>query len=376
MALPFNPFEKKSSKKQYTKVKVYENAPLNENQSIDTKSIDISTDIKNKKDLSIENNKIKDDKIDLNIEKIENKYLNKKSEDLNIEKIENKLFNKDRINNYISTNNSFNFDLIVGLQKRAMILIFEHCKQIGSKETKPLGINFFTEKLGTSQLNAHNVLNELIKKKVIYKAEFKRGRGGFSRFGFEDSIWNIINLNIDNSFKNYRNLNIEQTIETELSSNSEFKLINKTITEEEKFLIPENLKLIGVGQKQLSNIKNLNVLSTEEIQGSLDHYSFDLLNGLKPNLSLLFGVLRKGSVYVSQKYSLSLNDEIQREIQRIELAKEQEKQLKQNELFLKFQEFKKHNPEWYQELKSRQRFEVSPEIFENLAFQEWKMINE
>jgi hypothetical protein len=337
----------------------------------------------NKTDLSIENSIKKDNEKTINIEKISLKYVKPiEKEDIyrkDMFSIENKLETKDRKDILISIDKPFNFHSIVGLQQRTMLLIYEHCKMIGSKETSALGINFFTEKLGISQLNAHNALNELLRKNVIKKIEYKRGRGGYSRFSFEDSIWNIIGLNIEKISLTYFNKNIEQTIENPANSSG---ILSNSNNKNTTIQIPENLKML-ISQKEIEKLIEKGI-TEESIEFSLKHFSYDLENNLVRSktspINMFYGILRGGNTYKSLKLMELENEELknyQSELLKLEM---ENKRLKENDLSAKYQDFIQKNPEYFSKIREDQplnvRKNLSDEVVANLAFQSWKEKNE
>ena len=339
----------------------------------------LEDNVETKANLSIEKNIDKESKNAKSVEKISLKYVKDVEKDLNyrkpILKIENKLSSKHRKDILISTDNSFNFFSIVGLQQRTMFLIFEHCKLIGSKETSALGINYFTEKLNISQLNAHNALNELLRKKVILKTEFKRGRGGYFRLKFEDLIWNIINLNIEKISLNYVNKNIEQTIETSSNSSSSFSLKDKKETTIE-MEIPENLKNI-ISQREIKKLIEKG-MAEENIEFSLKNFSYDLEHNLVKSktspINLFYGIVRSGNTYKSLKLMEIENEELKLYQSQLQILENRNKALKENELILKFQEFKINSQTEYEKMKSEQNtsgLKINEDVLDKIIFQKF-----
>lgn len=319
------------------------------------------------------------DKIEKNdlisIEKAENKYLNK---NINNFSIENKQENKYLKNIEAKKEAIYSLERIVGLQKEALLLIHEHCQLIGSRTTRPLGIAYFVDRLKTSQLNAHNVLNELVKKKVIVRADFQRGRGGWSKWEIVEAIWNEIGLNNYSIVKNYRN-KIDTNIETALSSNSIKDLKINTNTQEQsptlEFEVPENLKTLGIGSRQLVVIVRDGFLTYEEIQQSLEHYSHDVGKGLvKKSNNFFFGILRNKTPYISSQYAQGEARAIQEEIARIRQLQAGREELRELKLKEEYEQFLAENPEWLNELKKENQFLAkSPTgLLSKMGYEKWK----
>ena len=328
-------------------------------------SIINSNKAENKTIDKIENNDLK------NIEKI---IKPAETNDLNNFSIENK-----PENNYLKSieAKTVPFERIVGLQKECLLVIYEHCQLIGSRTTRPLGIAFFVERLKTSQLNAHNVLNELVKKNAIKRNDYQRGRGGWSKWEIIETIWNEIGLNNLSIIKNDRKT-IEQTIETvPYSSSSNNLLRTNTIQEQDpiEFNIPANLSAMGIGNRQLVVIVRDNFLTAEEVQQSLDHYSHDLTKNLtKKSTNFFFGILRNKTPYISSHYSQEEARAIQAEIARIKQLQQEREELKTLKLQEEYEQFKIANPDFLEELKKKNQFLAkSPTgLLDKMGFDEWK----
>lgn len=327
-----------------------------------------------------------------NQHKIENKIIDKiENNDLkNIEKI-NKPAETNGLNNFSIENKPENkylknveaktvpFERIVGLQKEALLVIYEHCQLIGSRTTRPLGIGFFVERLKTSQLNAHNVLNELVKKNAIKRADYQRGRGGWSKWEIIEATWNEINLNKFSIIKNDRK-NIEQIIENSSYSGSSNNLKTNTIQETEpiEFNIPTNLSAMGIGNRQLVVIVRDNFLTAEEVQQSLDHYSHDITkNQTKKSTNFFFGILRNKTPYISSHYAQEEAKAVQAEIARIKQLQQEREELKNLKLQEEYEQFKLANPDFLEELKKKNQFLAkSPAgLLDKMGFDEWKTQN-
>lgn len=318
---------------------------------------------------NVENNDL------ISIENIEIKHLNK---NINNFSIENKQENKYLKTIEVKKEAVYSLERIVGLQKEALLLIHEHCQLIGSRTTRPLGIAYFVERLKTSQLNAHNVLNELVKKKVIVRADFQRGRGGWSKWEIIETIWNEIGLNSYSIIKNDRK-NIEQTIETALSSNSIKDLKINTNTHEQspafEFEVPENLKTLGIGSRQLVVIVREGFLTCEEVQQSLEHYSHDVGKGLvKKSNNFFFGILRNKTPYISSQFAQDEAKAVQAEIARIKQIQSDRAELAELQLREQFEDYKLKNPSFLEEIKSGNQFlkSSSPKILDEIAFGKFK----
>ena len=265
----------------------------------------------------------------------------------------------------------FNFSK---LQQNILISIYKNCRFNASLTTTPIRSNEMAIELKTTINSVRKTIYNLMKLKTISKHSFKDGPSGWSRYNLNKEIYDLITIE-EGKIKNPMIImglsqdNHEIRPEKNPSYSSYISKSNTT-TEEEKtqFSIGENLCKVGIGQKQLLSILNLGTLSFDDIQSSLDQYSYDLSKNKKANLALFFGILRKGSSYVSQEYTRILELEISKELDRINRHHELEKEKIKTEIYQKNQAFKNSNPQFLEEVRKAQTFNVSEQVLENLAF--------
>lgn len=269
------------------------------------------------------------------------------------------------------------FNTIVGKEREFLFYIAYQCQKTGSLITENLTSEQFKKDLNYSTDGLKTVIYRLTKKSILKRNSTKIGRSGWVKFELTKENYNLI-------IKHKEYLNTIQTrfkhpFKESLNggyNNNEY--INKnTNTEEHIFSIADNLSSFGIGQKQLNSILKLNELSSEDIQLSLDNYSYDLQkNKIKANLNLFFGILRKKSQYISQEYSQNLEQEISKELKRIQSTKELEKEKAKMEMMIKYESYKIENPHFLEQVKNKQKFQVSGEVLENIAFQEFTERNQ
>ena len=91
--------------------------------------------------------------------------------------------------------------------------------------------------------------------------------------------------------------------------------------------------------------------------------------------NIFFGVLGTGREYISQKYSETLQIELDSELARIKETEEIEKKLQETKLQMKFKEYLELNPEFIESVKNRHKtFVNSPSVLEKVAFEEFKAL--
>jgi hypothetical protein len=158
------------------------------------------------------------------------------------------------------------------------------------------------------------------------------------------------------------------------SSSNDFDKKNTITTGAEVLTIPENLRRFGISTVNLQNLINLGKATQEVIERSLGALSFDVENGKTGNLAnIFFGVLGTGREYISQKYSETLQIELDSELARIKDTEEIEKKLQETKLQMRFKEYLEQNPEFIESVKNRHKtFVNSPSVLEKVAFEEFK----
>jgi len=203
-----------------------------------------------------------------------------------------------------------------------LILLFDSCQINGSTETSKITIEALFLKLGNPKSSIQKTLQRIEQKGLITRKSFKNGRGGWTIYQFEKSVYQQV---LQNETQDKLRTNLRQSADkpksqpktqpkTSLHSSSEIKNLRSTTTIDgvdnflikHNILIPEDLKKIGFGQSHLNQILKISSLSVNEVQESLEHYSLDLRNGSVRagfgKLNLIVGVLKKSNQYVSETY--------------------------------------------------------------------------
>ena len=149
--------------------------------------------------------------------------------------------------------------------------------------------------------------------------------------------------------------------------------------------VKTDAKLAGewLERQEVSSTVNLQALVTsgktthEIIERSLAALSFDVDHGKTGNLAnILFGVLGSGREYISQKYSETLQTELDQELARIQTTEENQKKASELKLQLRFKEYLAANPRFLDDVQSRHKAYVkSRDVLERVAFEEFKSLN-
>lgn len=138
--------------------------------------------------------------------------------------------------------------------------------------------------------------------------------------------------------------------------------------------LPESLRRFGISTVNLQALVTSGKTTQEVVERSLAALSFDVENGKTGNLAnILFGVLGSGREYISQKYSESLQKELDEELVRIQRAEESQRKLTETKLQIRFRTFLNENPTFLEEIRGQHRgFVQTQELLEKMAFEEFK----
>jgi len=279
------------------------------------------------------------------------------------------------------------FQSLSGLQRNIMILIYDLCRINGGRTTSPVSVEQLYLKLESTRLSVQKSIQRLEQKLLILRKSFRSGRGGWTIYELPEVVWNEI-LQNETSDKLRTNLGqlsdkpktepkTEPRTKPPYSSSNDLYINNTTTTAAEVLIIPENLKRFGLSLVNLQNLITAEKTTMEIVQRSLAALSYDVENGKTGNLAnILFGVLGSGREYISQKYSESLQAELDQELRRIQESEEQRKKLLEIKLQEKFKTYVEQNPEFIETVKSKHgSFVTSNELLEKVAFEEFKSID-
>ena len=254
--------------------------------------------------------------------------------------------------------------ILTGKEAELVKIVFQNCQNLGSLETPNLSTEKLKEFLGISTKRLGNLVGRLVKKQVFEVIFSKRGNGGFRRFKLLPEHYQKLTLDQKDSNKTAIRQQLDSnctadwiadwTAKPPSSSSSDLlikKLIKKnttTTTPLDEGLgidIPDNLKEIGFGASQISHVFNnaRNPLTPQELQDSLDAFSYDLKQELiKPKtspLNFLMGVLLKRGAYTSEAILIESKKEIEsymKTIKELEISMEDLKSVNKQKQFEKW----------------------------------------
>jgi predicted transcriptional regulator len=255
-------------------------------------------------------------------------------------------------------------EMLAGLQRNALIFIYESCLTTGSRVSPPIQIKNLAEVAKTTVAAARIAVQRLEQKGFVVRFEYKDGRGGWTKYEIPDQIYGQLLFrgssikvasNLDRSSIKVAPEPASEPAPNPPCSSSELNLNNITTTEPEFWLsVPKNLEGL-VSLKQLREFARQGLIAPEELQTSLDGFALDLEKGLikaksgNP-MAILIGAI-KGGGYISQQYLTELKAALAEvERARVELAQLQAGKVAE-ELRREFENFRNQFPEEAERMK-------------------------
>ena len=269
-------------------------------------------------------------------------------------------------------------NLLIGRERQLLDFLVFECQRIGSLQTEPLTIERIKEVLNASTDAVKTAIKRLTSKGFISRGFRKNGRSGWvqyqvSKTTYERVLYNkTVSKRSRNSAESVSERRPEQGPKQGLNSsysNSNNLNINTNTIE-----LPESLRRFGISTVNLQALVTSGKTTQEVVERSLAALSFDVENGKTGNLAnILFGVLGSGREYISQKYSESLQKELDEELARIQRAEESQRKLTETKLQIRFRTFLNENPTFLEEIRGQHRgFVQTQELLEKMAFEEFK----
>jgi predicted transcriptional regulator len=272
---------------------------------------------------------------------------------------------------------SSTFEHLKGYEQKLLQLIFFECQSSASLLTPPLTLERIAEILETRKGTAKTVIVRLVKKGLAHRERSATGRGGYTRFRIEKSLYNEllvrqtgnkqVTIREQTGNKQVSQRVTEQVTEVLSSSSSSLDLtLNKTSTSEKKTELIDGwqniyfseLSQIGFGKAHIQQLAERGKRTPEEVQISIDAFAFDLTvnqkaPSIKNPLGYFMGILHRGP------YAVPVNFEAPEVRQRkAYLAAEERKNAQLRELDERIlqSEFEK----WDRALELEEKLELAP----------------
>ena len=272
------------------------------------------------------------------------------------------------------------FSSLVGLQRTLVIFLYGSCKAARSYETEKLSIEHIAKSCETSVSSAKKTLQRLEQKNFLQRVKFKDGRGGWTIYELKNEVFqDLLRAETEDKLgtkwrqtedKVGTQLETQPRTTSPYSSSSNLNINTNTIE------LPENLRRFGISPTNLQNLINSGKATQDVVERSLAALSFDVEHGKTGSLAnILFGVLGTGREYISQKYSESLQKELDAELARIQQTEESQKKLAETKLQIQFREFLAKNPNFLEEVREKNKgFVKTQDLLEKMAFEEFKSL--
>jgi hypothetical protein len=90
---------------------------------------------------------------------------------------------------------NLSFMALVGLQRNALLLIYDSCRMTASKTSAPICIQNIVIALETTVAAARKALQRLEQKGYIARSSYKDGRGGWTQYRMQDLVYNALLIN-------------------------------------------------------------------------------------------------------------------------------------------------------------------------------------
>ena len=276
-------------------------------------------------------------------------------------------------------------NLLIGREKQLLEFVVFECQRVGSLETEPLTVERFKETLNASTDAVKTAIKRLASKGFISRGFRKNGRSGWVQYQVPRSIYErvlysktVSNRSL-NSVGSVSERRPEQGSKQGLNvpySSSNYLNINTNTIAAEILSIPENLRRFGISPTNLQNLINSGKTTQDVVGRSLAALRFDVDHGKTGNwANILFGVLGTGREYISQKYSETLQKELDAELARIQQVEERQKKLAETKLQIQFREFLTENPNFLEEVREKHKgFVKTQDLLEKMAFEEFKSL--
>ena len=270
------------------------------------------------------------------------------------------------------------------LQKNTLFIIFKKCVENQSIVTPEIPTELFTSNLHSSYGSIKTTITRLKKLGLLTLVDYKAGRGGWSVYKLDESIYKEINTHLElfpvANLKQTFNKPILETVTTPPSSSISFNNINKELTTNEYPFNPADvpgqqqlgpqfdsdwqtiditpLASIGFSNNHLSQLFTKNELTPKQVQESINAFAFDLEENKRGEkiktspLNLFMGILKGGSPYNPPKNYESDEDRLLRE----QVEAEREKLEKRQQMQYELKELKYQN--WLLDLSIEKKLEI------------------
>ena len=317
-------------------------------------------------------NQLQTTKTDINILYIQEPKLNVpnavKDSPPNVSVSENNLLIKDQTRENTkeqSVSPLYSILRLSGHQKIIFAFILERCLSRGLLSSGMITSETLTSITHTSLSMVNTSIQRLVDKKLVFRENGKRGRGGFYCFGLSPEV--------KNAAIEYRRLATLDSNESSRQSEAQIenydlaridgrKFTHSGLSKEWEELDIEPLQHIGFSRGHLVQLYKQGDLEAQSIQDSIYHFSYDLkYNNKGPSITksspigYFMGILKRSAVYTAPDNYESLKDRALRELLERKKAEKEKREMMIKELInIAFEE-------WQAKLSQEEKDKFIPE---------------
>ena len=256
------------------------------------------------------------------------------------------------------------YSRLVGLQKKALLVLFDSCQTNGSRETLKIPIESLARQCQTTNYSMRKTLQRLEKKGVITRKEYKNGRGGWTIYEIKELSYQQI---VQSELQMKLRTNLGQSEDkpgTELRtqprtnppSSSSYINIATTTSDDKKsqglaVTIPDVLRSAGINENHINQVEQKFPQAVTGLQRSLEALAFDIetaggseafkkANRVQSLIGWFFGSLKQGGYESRNDGFLTDEERGEREaLERIRKRKAERERLRQETEDLLFSEW-------------------------------------
>lgn len=239
---------------------------------------------------------------------------------------------------------------LVGLQREALLFLYQECKRTRSEITGAITLDRIGEHVSASQDVVKTTLRRLEKKGYVERVDFKNGRGGWTRYKMPDKVYQEILIMESDLFFSSSIVTSEKKEPLILPTNKKDEVvasIDKLPSEWEAIDISV-LSSIKFTREHLFQIYKIGKFNADNIQEFINAFAFDLEGNKKTDrfksgpLNFFMGILRKGSPYLPSENYESSEDKAMRQYVQYQKTKEsKQKELEKEAIEFSFNEWEK-----------------------------------
>lgn len=219
---------------------------------------------------------------------------------------------------------NFSFSSLIGLQKKIILFLYESCKTTRSKLTNPISLEHMSDMLKASIGTIKSAIRRLENKQLLTRAEYKNGRGGWSKYSIPEHLFQEL-LQIETGSKVVANWYQSDSKVVANWEQSGSKLVSELVANPPVVVVSNNNKLtntymrsvdnlpidwqainyepvrgVGFSEATILQLYSAKRTTAKVVQESIDNFALNLQHNLtayKSPLGALISVLNKGGVW-------------------------------------------------------------------------------